>query len=570
MEWYNLFKQHILDRGAEYYQDGYVSLFNRTEKGIEAEVKGTEDYHVEIELEGENVIHMTCDCPHAESGNNCKHMAAVLFRFEEELYNEDVAREDTAEIENIELTWEDRYTKQRKNAIELVNKIPEKEVRNLLVGFVMEDASLRNKLELTYSEKFDAKQMLLLKDEIQDIVHSYSRRGYVDWYHASEFTSALSYFLQSKVTLLIERNHLEQAFELTNLVFHCIGNIDMDDSDGGSAYVADKCYECWKMIVEKSDEQRRTKMKKWFELHQNGYVVDYMEEYLQEFLLSEFPSDELIREKIKELDEVIRKHSDSHDCTSLYSAHYGYENVIIKRMEYMKKLGCTEDEIMEFRNKHRRFFAVRELEISEALSVQDYQRAKEVLLESKEMDAGYQNQVQRYSKQLIDVYDKLGEKENYCSELLYQLEKYYHHDLQYFHALKAEISQEEQWEEIVNRIIASNRNEDFVCEILNEEKRYRELMNIIEKNDNVYLLDKYESNIKKVLPESVIACYERYILREVRRVSDRKNYRYLMQHLQKIHKCPGGLEVATRIAAKWRVEYKRRSAMMDELSKIGL
>lgn len=166
MEWYNLFKPHILNRGAEYYQDGYVSLFNRTENGIEAEVKGTEDYHVEIELEGENVIHMTCDCPHAESGNNCKHMAAALFRFEEELYNEDIAREDTAKIENIELTWEERIAKQRKNAMELVNKIPEEEMRNLLVGFVMEDASLRNKLELTYSEQFDTKQMLLLKDEI--------------------------------------------------------------------------------------------------------------------------------------------------------------------------------------------------------------------------------------------------------------------------------------------------------------------------------------------------------------------------------------------------------------------
>lgn len=75
---------------------------------------------MEIELEGENVIHMTCDCPHAESGNNCKHMAAVLFRFEEELYNEDIAREDTAEIEITELTWEERIAKKRENAIELV------------------------------------------------------------------------------------------------------------------------------------------------------------------------------------------------------------------------------------------------------------------------------------------------------------------------------------------------------------------------------------------------------------------------------------------------------------------
>lgn len=48
--------------------------------------------------------------------------------------------------------------------------------------------------------------------------------------------------------LLIEKNCLKQAFELTNLVFHCIGNIDMDDSDGGSSFVAYSCYECWKLL----------------------------------------------------------------------------------------------------------------------------------------------------------------------------------------------------------------------------------------------------------------------------------------------------------------------------------
>lgn len=570
MEWYNLFKPHILDRGAEYHQDGYVSVFNMTEYGIKAEVKGTKNYHVNIELEGENVIHMTCDCPHAESGNNCKHMAAVLFRFEEELYYEDVAKEEADEIEITESSWQDIFEKRRTKAMELVNKIPEEDVRKMLAGFILEDASLRNKLELQYSSHFDARHMLLLKEEIKDIVQSHSNRGFVDWYHTSDFTSALHYFLESKVKLLIERNYLEQAFELTNLIFHCVGNIDMDDSDGGSEYVANGCCECWRMILEKSDEPQRTKIKKWFESHQSGYVVDYMEEYLQEFLFSEFPSDELIREKIKELDAIINKCSDSHDCTSIYSVHYGYENVIIKRIEYMKKLNCTETEIMEFRKKNRQFFIIRELEVAEALDVQDYEKAKEILLESKEMDAEYPNQVQKYSKQLIDLYDKIGEKENYRMELLYQLENYYQSDLQYFLALKAEINQEEKWEETVNRIISLNRDQHFVCKIFNEEKRYQELMNKIEKNDNIYLLNEYENNLKNVLPDSVIAFYEKYVLREVRRVSDRKSYRHLMQYLQKLSKCPGGKAVASRIATQWRIEYKRRSAMMDELEKIGL
>ena len=33
---------------------------------------------------------MSCDCPYAEGGSNCKHMVAVLFHFEEELSSKEV------------------------------------------------------------------------------------------------------------------------------------------------------------------------------------------------------------------------------------------------------------------------------------------------------------------------------------------------------------------------------------------------------------------------------------------------------------------------------------------------
>ena len=95
---------------------------------------------------------------------------------------------------------------------------------------------------ITGSEfKMNSKLMLELRTEIDHIVYRYSRGGYVDWYHASEFTSELRDFLNTKVMLLIEKNCLKQTFELTNLVFQCIGNIDMDDSDGGSSFVANIC-----------------------------------------------------------------------------------------------------------------------------------------------------------------------------------------------------------------------------------------------------------------------------------------------------------------------------------------
>lgn len=567
MEWYSLFRQHILERGAEYHQDGYVSVFRITEEGIEAEVEGTEKYHVNIVLDGERVTLMSCDCPHAESGNNCKHMAAVLFRFEEYLYEEDVTNEEI--VVNQKLSLQEIYDEKRKKAVELVNKIPEEKVREMLVKYVLNDNSLKNRLELEYSTQMDAKQMLALKNEITNIVYSNSHRGFVDWYHASDFTSGLSYFLESKVKVLIEKNYLEQAFELTNIVFYWIGNIDMDDSDGGSAYVANDCYECWSLILQKCDKRQKEKMKKWFESHQHGYVIDFMEEYLQEFLFSEFLSEELIKDKIEELDEIISKCSGNNDCASIYSVHYGYENVIFKRIEYMKMLGCTEREIMEFRKQNRHFFVIREMEIKEALEKQDYEVAKQLLLESKALDAGYPKQVKKYSEQLIALYDKNGETDNYREELLYQLENYNQTDLKYFLALKEIVVQDEEWENMVNRIISSNKNLYFVCQILNEEKRYEELMKKIEKNGSICLLDEYGKNLKKVLPGSVIEMYKKFVLEEAQRVSDRNGYRHLMEYLKKISKISNGKEVALQIAEQWKVEYRRRSAMMDELRKIG-
>ena len=46
-------------------------------------------------------------------------------------------------------------------------------------------------------------------------------------------------------------------------------------------------------------------------------------------------------------------------------------------------------------------------------------------------------------------------------------------------------------------------------------------------------------------------------------------YRYLVTDLRKMRRYDGGKELAVAIAATWKQEYKRRSALMDELRKAG-
>ena len=72
---------------------------NYSDDEIIAQVEGTDVYDVRIVLDGEDVIDMYCSCPYARDGHNCKHMAAVLFKFEEMLAEKDAEREDEDRIE---------------------------------------------------------------------------------------------------------------------------------------------------------------------------------------------------------------------------------------------------------------------------------------------------------------------------------------------------------------------------------------------------------------------------------------------------------------------------------------
>ena len=79
-EWEHIFTDIILARGAEYCKKGVVKELKQNDTSINADVVGTETYHVRIELQNQRIPELTCDCPYAADGSRaCKHMAAVLF-----------------------------------------------------------------------------------------------------------------------------------------------------------------------------------------------------------------------------------------------------------------------------------------------------------------------------------------------------------------------------------------------------------------------------------------------------------------------------------------------------------
>lgn len=79
-KWEKLFTDIILSRGADYCRKKVVENLQQDESKLEADVVGSETYHVHIALTDGRISDLTCNCPYAADGSkNCKHMAAVLF-----------------------------------------------------------------------------------------------------------------------------------------------------------------------------------------------------------------------------------------------------------------------------------------------------------------------------------------------------------------------------------------------------------------------------------------------------------------------------------------------------------
>lgn len=559
-DWKHLFRSRILDRGLSYYEMGAVGEVERTKTGYCAMVEGTEDYEVEIELRDGAVCSMNCTCPYAQDDNYCKHMAAVLYEIEE--------REE--ELETSEKLRDEEQLNFRNELRDVIDGIPDNELRDFLESLALEDESLRNQILIRYSHTISQSQMAMLKKEIKDISKRYSdRSGFVDWRNAGGYTSEMESFLFDKVQAVIDKGCYMQAFELTNQVFVTIGNQDIDDSDGGTSMAADTCYEYWQQILEKCNEPDKNRMQVWFEKHQwDGTVIDYMEDYIRDFLLNEFHDKKLLRMEMQKLDERIEKRGDSTDCGTYYTAHGGVENNILKRIQFMKDLDATEEDIRQYREKNRRFAAVRRLEVEEFIHAGKYMDAIRVLKESKELDRKSQAWVKGYSAKLIELYSLMHMDKEYKDELLFQIFSCQQDDLDSIKKLKAACSLKE-WEQYREKLLSSPVVPGIKLSLLESEKLYDRLMDEVMNAGSVYYLDFYEKTLKKIYPDRMKEAYIVHIKAKAEAVGDRAGYKELMKYLKKIASYPQGREAAVQLAGEWRTLYKRRRAMMDELGRAG-
>ena len=566
MNWKKLFAIHILERGYDYYCDDAVENMEISDNIIRADVIGSEDYEVEISLSNGEVTDMYCSCPYALDGRNCKHMAAVLYEWSE---NEEEEKKEEENAINTDL-FQPAYTvnshKKKLTAVEeLVRCANEEDVRSFLAAVLAEDEKLLLRFHNIINKQVtreDINNYIRQVDIIAD--RNLGRNHFISYYEADGFISELEEIIDEDVRRMIDNGDYLSAFEVMNYIFVLIGDVDMDDSDGGTGMLADRIFQLWLELLVKVSSEEKRKMFDWFTSHLDGSVIDYLEEYIEQILMGEFEEKEYEQAKLDFIEDMIAR---SERKDSDWSRDYGVGKWAVRYLEMLQEKKASDEQIQEVCKRYWKNSSVRRYYVDICMKKKEYDHVLQILDECILLDKQYRGLISEYSEKKKEIYLLQGNRSAYIEQLWKLVLEHEPGNLDLYRELKKQYTADEllvKREEIFEKLPAYAHVE----RLYKEEKLYDRLLVYVLNCPGLYALQEYEKVLKKEYPEQILNKYKDEVSKMAVHTSDRKNYAHLVSLLRKMQQMKGGSKLVEQMAAEWKVKYRNRPAMMDELRKL--
>ncbi len=560
MDWKDYFPEHILERGYEYYENGRVQNVRITGDCVSAVVKGSENYNVEIDFDGTEIDpDMYCSCPHAEGGNNCKHMAAVLYEVEDQLWPD--------EANDSEIKVPDRKTgREKKDSIsDTVHRADEELVRSFLTAILKKDENLALQFESLLNPAVSETDIEKYKKVLDKVLSRHGNRyGFLDWQEADSYCEEISSFLSQHVENLMDGRAYRTAFELSAYAFLQAAETEMDDSSGCLGELTEQISSIWEEIYEECDENTKAYLFDWCEKHCNGSVIDYMEEYIESFYWNHFGDPIYLKRKLAFTDKKLSDF-DSKEKTAV--SDYALSYLVRYRIQLMQDLDFDKGETEDFARQYWKLPEIREWMAAEKEKEGNTAAAIEIYEQSLKIDHNLPGLVRKYAMKLKELYKTTGREDAYCS-FLWDLElKYLPGDPDIYREMKSYYTPEE-W--LIRRETVYQELPKYAdrAPLYYEEGLYDRLLTCCLSAPGISVLRRYKKNLLKKYPDEVLNRFAGTVEEMAKRTGSRAHYRELVALLREIRQMPGGKEEIIRITGKWKELYRNRPAMMDELKKL--
>lgn len=400
------------------------------------------------------------------------------------------------------------------------------------------------------------------RDEINKIFAVYSRRGFVDYRNCRGLWSDMTSLLTEATAELGKKGQYKELFDLANKAYLKWAKTSKDDSNGETQDFVCYVFEAWDAVYDSEDPKvTHAKMLNWFLKNLDGSVIDYMEDELYRYMLEHFKEEELLQKKLVFLMERIEIQKTSGDELEIkYRMPRTQENLLV----VMSELQYPIEELRAYAKNIKSYF------VKESLA---------------KIELNYGN-----LGEAIAIYEKLADKEdqrfgrNKYREILMKIYKDNGKQDKYFETLnKAMLANigsmelwgeykgnymEEEWPAARDNIFNSIKKLDYrACSWYAEEERYDLIMDVVEAYEGTDYLKEYEKKLKKLYSERCLMVLRCKADRVAHDGNKRADYRRLAGLLNWIQKYPGGDELSEQLAEKYRENYPRRSAMLEEIRR---
>ena len=542
-DWKNCFEPKILDRGLEYYRSDMIARYHADEDEITAFVTGNyDDYEVEIQLEDGQPVEMYCSCPYADDGNYCKHMAAVLYKWDRESKGESVKAGKKVNIE------------------ELVSNADERFVKQFLIELMKKDKKLKLRFLSALPVSYESSNLDDYKKSVDDLIKSYTKYGRgLEYDEVDRFVEDMDMY-NDKIDELIDRQNYAEAFEFSCYIVKAVSEMEIDDEEYNADIEAiySDMIGFWKDIVELADKKIKDNiLERVFEMADEFHDrnVGY---HVEEFIYSTFKEQPYLQKILDyiqyQVDKLKRNNSSYSD--------YKLTELIIKKLRMMYDGGENFTDIENYCKENWQYIEIRKWLAEQYVLSKEYDLAIDIYEKSMNDVKSSVWTEHDFKEKLKGLYKITGKHEKYHKQLWELVIKDF--NISEYRELK-KLYSENEWlserEKIFKEIY-----ERHLPEIYYEEKMYDKLLKIVLKS-SVYLLMKYDNVLGNLYPEEVVGMYEKYLNQTAVQTADRKTYQEWVSILKRMKKFTGGESAVEKIKADWQVKYKNRRALMDELKK---
>ena len=567
----------ILMRGEDYYEsDAVLEIEEESPGEWIATVCGTENYEVTVSMEGNEIIAWECDCPY--DGNICKHVVATL-----------LAIRDNRSKTGCFLSAKEVDARMNILGQSVSEIVKDKEVEQVLrfvesdklSGFVLQYASSHSDFKSALMEAFLPKKPAKKVDyrsEIESCFNSSYRKNFkrgryyepeIDW---DELSDKIEKYL-TKATLLFQRQALEEAATIALQILHSIGGHYIEEDflyNDGYIDFGISCEDAGDLllkVVQHSDTSQALKENILSEIIQIGKMATYREYDI-------FDMDDLIQQIMLSVQSKEEALATVNQLIMEKKEHWDLYKLVVRKIEILKELVKTaevETTISEFLYLPE----IRRQEIAKLLEGKCYEKAIGMLNEGIVIAerAGELGIVGEWQEQLLSIYEEMHD----VAKIIEMCRLLFIHtdgSLGYYHKLKSLVPSMD-WKEYLNALMQETTFYDYwgtgnnKAEIYIEEKDYDKLFGYLSALEYRRLdaLLQYASHLNATHSSQILPLFTDDLRTYAEKNLGRNHYEYIARVLRGMRKLNGGKEVVKQLVEEFRVLYKRRPAMMQELGE---